>query len=151
MDAIKAYTENALDYALDCVCDAASMEFCYRALGRAGGRYTTLEPYPDNLEIIQTRRRRVTPEWIMGPALLGKEIGWKPPYDIKPDPGLRVFGREWFHCAQRLLDAGEIRPHPVKVGERRGFEAVLEGVELLRRKAVSGQKLVYYIGNVEER
>lgn len=32
------------------------------------------------------------PEWIMGPALLEKGIGWKPPYDIDPDPELRVFG-----------------------------------------------------------
>jgi NADPH:quinone reductase-like Zn-dependent oxidoreductase len=148
--AIKAYTEDGLEYALDCVCDAASMEFCYRVLGRAGGRYTTLEPYPDSLSIIQTRKRRVKPEWIMGPALLGKKIGWKPPYDIDPDPELRVFGKEWFLCAQQLLDRGEIKPHPVRIGEKQGFGAVLDGLEILKAKAVSGQKLVYYVGDAEE-
>lgn len=118
------------------------MKFCYAAIGRAGGRYTTLEPYPEHLHT----RKRVRPEWILGPALLGRRIGWKDPYDIQANPGLRVFGREWFECVQRMLDKGEIRPHPVRVGERAGLENVLEGVEVLREKAVSGEKLVYYVG-----
>lgn len=143
VDAIKAYTNNALDYALDCFCEGSSMSFCYGALGRAGGRYTTLEPYAEHMHT----RRRVKPEYILGPALLGKDIGWKDPYRIEAKPELRVFGREWFQCAQRLLDRGEIRPHPVRVGERIGFEGILEGVELLKQKAVSGEKLVYYIAS----
>jgi hypothetical protein len=39
---IKADTRNALDFALDCVCDAKIMEACYTVIGRAGGSYATL-------------------------------------------------------------------------------------------------------------
>lgn len=138
---IKSYTEDALEFALDCFCHASSMEFCYKAIGRAGGRYTTLEPHPAPL----TRRNRVKPDWLLGPALVGREVAWKDPYHIKPDPELRAFGREWFLTAQRMLDRGEIRPHPIRIGEKEGFEGVLEGVELVRRGALSGEKLVYWI------
>ena len=138
---IKAYTKNALDYALDCYCDGSSMKFCYAVIGRAGGRYTTLEPYAQSLHT----RRRVKPEWVLGSALWGKDIAWKEPYTIKGDPELADFGREWFKTAQRLLDCGEIQPHPAKLGDKIGFEAVLEGLQLLKSKAVSGEKLVYRI------
>ncbi|KAK3296556.1 chaperonin 10-like protein [Chaetomium fimeti] len=138
---IRAYTKNALDYALDCHCDASSMQYCYTAIGRAGGRYTTLEPYPEQLHT----RKRVKPDWILGPALLGKHIAWKAPYTINPRPELRVFAREWFMCAQRLLDDGELQPHPARVGEKAGFEAILEGLEVLKKKTISAEKLVYRI------
>lgn len=118
------------------------MQFCYKAIGRAGGRYTTLEPYPEG----HATRKRVKPEYILGPALLGRRIGWKEPYTIEANPELRIFGRNWFQCVQRLLDSGEIRPHPVKLHDRVGFDGILEGIELLRKKSVSGEKLVYRVG-----
>ncbi|KAK0732952.1 chaperonin 10-like protein [Lasiosphaeria miniovina] len=141
VDSIKAYTGNALDFALDCVCQGSSMKFCYAAIGRAGGRYTTLEPFPQNMHT----RKRVKPDWLLGAALLGREIGWKEPYRVEADPELRQFGRDWVLCAQRLLDCGDIKPHPARVGREVGLEPVLEGIELLRQKAVSGEKLVYRI------
>ncbi|KAL1970223.1 hypothetical protein VTN77DRAFT_5383 [Rasamsonia byssochlamydoides] len=141
VDEIRKYTKNALVYALDCFCDASSMIFCYGALGRAGGRYTTLEPY---LERLHTRKT-VKPDWVLGPALFGKKIAWNGPYGLEGDPQLRVFGREWFLCAQRMLDRGEIVPHPARVGEKIGLEGVLDGLELLRKRAVSGEKLVYRV------
>lgn len=146
VDKIRAYTGNGLEYALDCFCDAngSSMEFCYGALGRAGGRYTTLEPYLDRVAL--TRKNRVKPDWLLGPALLGKEIGWKEPYHINADPELRRWGKDWFESAQRLLDRKEIEPHPVRLSETVGLECVLDGIETMRRKAVSGEKLVYRIG-----
>ncbi|KAI1424622.1 GroES-like protein [Xylaria sp. FL1777] len=140
---IRAYTEDALDFALDCYCHASSMEFCYKAIGRAGGRYTTLEPYPAHLH----KRKRVKPEWLLGPALVGREVGWKDPYHIKPDPELRVFGVEWFKTAQRMLDRGEIKAHPIRVGNKVGLGGVLEGVEILRQGVLSGEKLVYRMGD----
>ncbi|KAI0009476.1 GroES-like protein [Xylariaceae sp. FL0662B] len=142
-DEIRTYTKNALSYALDCFSEGTSMVFCYSAIGRAGGRYTALEPYPEHLHT----RKRVKPEWILGPALLGKKIGWKKPYNIEANPRLRVFGRNWFLCVQHMLDRGELRTHPVRVGEKVGFEGILDGLELIRKKAVSGEKLVYRVAN----
>ncbi|KAI9147224.1 Trans-enoyl reductase FSL5 [Paramyrothecium foliicola] len=135
---IRKYTENALDYALDCHCDGSSMRFCYAAIGRAGGRYTTLEPYNQNMHT----RKRVKPDWLLGPALMGKEIPWKEPYHIQGDPGLRLFGRKWFAVAQRMLSKGEIRPHPIKILETVGLRGVLDGLDLLKKKTLSGEKVV---------
>ncbi|KAM7212883.1 Trans-enoyl reductase [Rhypophila decipiens] len=144
---IRAYSGNRLEHALDCVCTPASMDFCYRALGRLGGQYITLEPYSQ--QIAQTRSRRVKPDWILGPALLGKPVGWKGDYEItETRPELREFGRTWFDLAQELLDRGLLKTHPVRVGEKNGFEddgGILHGIELLKKKQVSGKKLVYYI------
>lgn len=139
---IKKYTKNALYYSLDCFCDSASMRFCYAVLGRAGGRYTTLEYYNTKLHT----RKTVKPDWILGMALFGKRIDWKAPYNMEGDPELRTFGKDWFMTVQRLLDAGEIKPHPIKLGGTT-FEHVIEGVDLLRQKAVSGHKLVYHIAD----
>ncbi|TVY90414.1 Trans-enoyl reductase [Lachnellula willkommii] len=136
---IKAYTGNALDFALDCVCDAQSMQACYAAIGRAGGSYTTLEPYHQKLHT----RKRIRPNWILGIALFGREIGWKDPYHVEADAELRDFGRRWFQCVQSLLDRGEIQAHPVRIGNEVGFEGVMKGITLMKQKTVSGEKLVY--------
>lgn len=68
-------TDSAM--AVDCISTTASMQFCYQALGRAGGKYTALEPY--NEAVAQTRKV-IKPDWIMGPQFLGKEIAWPEPH-----------------------------------------------------------------------
>ncbi|PVH74413.1 putative zinc-binding dehydrogenase family oxidoreductase [Cadophora sp. DSE1049] len=138
---IKAYTRNGLRYALDCIVEADTMTICYGALGRSGGRYTALEPYP---EYIANTRKTVDSNWVLGPSILGTKIGWPAPFGREGDPSLRVFGKKWFQTAQRLLDQGEIVPHPVRVSDT-GFDGVFDGLELLRKKMVSGEKLVYNI------
>lgn len=35
---IRAFTNNALDYALDCITEESTMKICYQALGRCGGK-----------------------------------------------------------------------------------------------------------------
>lgn len=141
---IRALTRNALSYALDCFCEGSSMKFCYAALGRAGGRYTTLEPYSEHSHT----RKMVKPEWVLGPAILGQDVGWKDPYGVKANPDIHAFGVEWFACAQRMLDRGELRPHPAKVSDGVGFAGILDGIESLSRKEVSGQKLVYRVTEI---
>jgi hypothetical protein len=48
---------------------------------------------------------------------------------------------------QRLLDEGSVKPHPVKVHMKPGLQYVLDGIELLERKKVSGEKLVFRVVN----
>jgi len=35
---IRAFTENALEYAIDCITEESTMKICYQALGRCGGK-----------------------------------------------------------------------------------------------------------------
>lgn len=139
VEQIKIYTKNSLKFVLDCVSEAETMEFCYQCIGRSGGRMTTLEPPPS---YIHTRPKSVFLDWVLGPALHGKAIGWPAPMGREANPALREFAKTWFTTVQQLLDEGNLRSHPLKVMEG-GLSAVFEGTEMLKKHAVSGQKLIY--------
>ncbi|KAL0930677.1 Enoyl reductase LovC 2 [Colletotrichum truncatum] len=134
---IRSYTKNGLKFALDCISEVDTMAFCYACLGRTGGKYTRLEPFPD---VLHTRKQTVTPDWVLGPTMHGKRINWPLPFERDANAEVKEFARKWFVTAQRLLDEGKLRPHPVKLLE--GFPAILEGLKILESKAISGQKLV---------
>lgn len=104
---IRSYTKNALYYALDCFCDAASMAFCYAAIGRAGGKYTTFEPF--HPEIGDTRRA-ITPPWVINSAILGKTVGWKELFDVQPDPHIRFWKGMVPVCAADARCARDYNP-----------------------------------------
>ncbi|OBT56751.1 hypothetical protein VE04_03927 [Pseudogymnoascus sp. 24MN13] len=58
---IRAHCDNALEYAVDCVAEDSTMKFCYAAIGRAGGKYTALNPFNDTL----ATRKVIQPDWIL--------------------------------------------------------------------------------------
>ena len=135
---IKAYCKNQLAHALDCITQQQTMKICYSAIGRVGGRYTALDPYPEN----QATRKIVKPDWILATRITGKGCTWPEPYGSAPDPELREFAHPFFGVMQKLLDEGKIRPHPARPSKG-GFEALIEGVGTIRRGEISGEKLVY--------
>ncbi|RMZ71004.1 Polyketide synthase enoylreductase [Pyrenophora seminiperda CCB06] len=139
--AIKAYTKNGLRFALDCISTTASMQFCYQVIGRTGGNYTALEPYA---EAVAQKRKVVRPDWVMGPRMMGKEIGWPKPHWRPADADIGRFGAEWTVTLQKLLDKGLIRPHLILVRQG-GLPEVLGGIEHVREKRISGQKLVFTV------
>ncbi|CAG8976339.1 hypothetical protein HYALB_00005746 [Hymenoscyphus albidus] len=138
----KSHTNNRLKYVLDTIASTATLKLCYEAIGRVGGSYTALEVF--NPSMAANIRKTVKAEWVIGLKLPGKGVELPAGYGSAPDEGCRRFGREWFQTMQRLVDAGRVRAHPPRVMEG-GIERILEGVELMRRKEVSGEKLVYHI------
>ncbi|KAK8147938.1 hypothetical protein G3M48_000680 [Beauveria asiatica] len=98
---IRAYTKNGLRYALDCISNVQSMQICYRAIRRSGGRYTSLDPYPT---AIAATRKMVKADWVVGPIMLGHDIDWPAPHGRKADAELFKFGQQWIATVQRLLD-----------------------------------------------
>ncbi|KAI0102473.1 putative zinc-binding dehydrogenase family oxidoreductase [Nemania sp. FL0031] len=135
---IRVHTKNGLRYALDCITTTASMQICYAALGRAGGRYTALDPYP---EVVAATRKIVKPDWVIGPVMLGLEIRWPAPHGRNADPDMFEFGQKWKRTVQQLLDQGLIREHPLFV-QSGGLEKVIECMEAITAKKISGKKLV---------
>ncbi|EAW08949.1 zinc-binding alcohol dehydrogenase family protein [Aspergillus clavatus NRRL 1] len=138
-DDIRKFTRNSLKFVLDCISEPETMQFCYKCLGRSGGKYTALEPFP---EFLHTRPKTVVPDWVLGPTLLGKKLSWPEPFG-RPggDQESRKFGFEWFGLVQELLNEGKLKTHPHRVvGD--SLAGALDGLELLRNKKVSGQKLV---------
>ena len=136
---IRARTNNSLRYALDCITSHDSIKICYGALGRLGGKYTALDPYP---EAVAQTRKVVKADWVMGPVMIGKEIAWPAPHRFEGSEELRRFGEEWFEVLQWLLDEGSIRTHPLNVSTG-GLPGVLNGLERVKAGKVAGEKLVY--------
>lgn len=135
---IKTYTKNSLKYVLDCISEPETMQFCYACIGRVGGKYTALEPYPEFLHT----RSNVKPDWVLGPTLLGKDIGWIAPFGRPGDADVKKFAVKLFKTAQTLLDKGLLKAHPLQPMPG-GLQGVLDGMDLLRKKQISGKKLVY--------
>ncbi|KAI1172040.1 GroES-like protein [Nemania sp. FL0916] len=139
---IRAYTGNELKYAFDCVTQADTTQLCYSALGRAGGRYVSLEPFRE--AVAQLRPLTITPSWVMVLTIFGRKVALDGEYGRDARPEDRRLGAQAFTAVQSLLDRGLIDTHPVKVMSG-GWEGVMEGVGIVRSQALSGQKLVYSV------
>ncbi|KAL9598444.1 MAG: hypothetical protein Q9219_004480 [cf. Caloplaca sp. 3 TL-2023] len=139
---IRAYTSGELAYALDCISQADTTQLCYAAIGRAGGRYVSLEPFRDT--VARTRALTVEPSWIMATTMFGQEIALDGEYAREARPEDRRFTAEAFAAVQSLLERGFIDVHPIKRMQG-GWEGVVKGVDLIRNQALSGQKMVYAV------
>jgi aspyridone synthetase trans-acting enoyl reductase len=129
-----------LSLVLDCIGTAQSAILCYAAIGRAGGRYVALEKFPDALT---STRRVVRASWAMGPIMFGRKIVMGE-YSFEADPEARQFAGHWYALVESLLFAGRLKSHPVRIiGNRPDWtEAVLRGLDVIRERSISGEKLV---------
>ncbi|GIK04394.1 hypothetical protein Aspvir_008477 [Aspergillus viridinutans] len=134
---IKAYTGNNLRYALDCITTAESTSLCFAALGRAGGKYVSLDPFPQHA----ATRATVKTDWVLGPSIFGDGSTWPTPYGRPPSEEIRAYGKKLWAVAQKLVDDGKLRHHPVRILEG-GLDQVLVGMELVRSGKLSGEKCV---------
>ncbi len=107
-------------------------------MGRAGGTYCALEAYNEEL---CSKRKVVTPELIMGMSIFGKAVALDYGYERATDAESRAFGIGWCGEVQELLDSGRLKTHPVKTISGR-YQGILKGLDMLKHKQVSGQKLV---------
>lgn len=138
---IRTYTSNQLAHALDCVSLADTTQLCYSAIGRAGGRYVSLEPYRTS---VTDTRPTIEPSWLMVLSVFGKDVALEGEYGRKGKPEDRRLGKEAFEVVEELLGKGEIETHPAKVMEG-GWKGVVRGVDVVRGQGLSGEKLVYAV------
>ncbi|KAL3430603.1 chaperonin 10-like protein [Aspergillus tetrazonus] len=139
---IRDFSSGNLWYALDCITDTRSMAVCYEAIGPSGGRYLSLDPFP----IRGHTRRSVKPNWVLSLTMYNQPIPWKRPFKRDACPQDREFAKSWFQIAQRMIDAGDIKPHTSEL-RAGGWDGVPGGLELLQRGDVSGRKLVYEVAS----
>ncbi|KAG2002048.1 hypothetical protein GB937_009813 [Aspergillus fischeri] len=137
---IRDYSSGTLCYALDCITDTRSMAICYEAIGPSGGQYLSLDPFP----IRGHTRRSVKPNWVLSLTMYDQPIPWKRPFKRDARPQDWEFAKSWFQIAQKIIDAGEIRP-PMSEVRACGWDGIPEGLGLLQRGEVSGRKLVYEV------
>lgn len=138
----KAYTKNNLRFALDCITTVESTAFCFASLGRAGGKYVSLDPFTQHA----VTRATVKTDWVLGPSIFGDGSTWPAPYGRPPCQEIRAYGEKLWAVAQKLVNEGKLRHHPVRILEG-GLEEVLAGMELVRSGKLSGEKCVVCLGN----
>ncbi|KAK4240421.1 chaperonin 10-like protein [Achaetomium macrosporum] len=137
---IRAYTNDTLAMALDCITTTASMAVCYEAIGSAGGKYVSLDPFP-----VRTHTRRsIQPSWVLALTMFGTPIPWKRPFATEAKPADRAFAEKWFSVAQQMLDRGQIQTHSHEVRSG-GLKGLIGGIDEVRKGLVVGRKLVYRI------
>lgn len=130
-------------HALDCITDAESTAICFGALGRAGGRYVCLEEFQE----VWRTRRAVRVKVVMGYEILGNRVDLGPSSVYSREVSRMSFeiGQAWGTEMQSLLHKRLVRAHRARelTGDR--WEAILEGLSMLQRGEVRGQKLVVRI------
>ncbi|KAH8590068.1 chaperonin 10-like protein [Bisporella sp. PMI_857] len=134
---ICAYTKNSLEYIIDPMAEAQTTQLCYAAMGRAGGKYCTLEAYNEEL----CTRKVVKPQLVMGMSIFGKKVALNYGYERDADAESRMFGIAWCKEVQELLDSRKLKTHPVQALTSR-YQGILKGLNMLKQKQISGQKLV---------
>ncbi|KAG4266959.1 hypothetical protein FPRO04_04571 [Fusarium proliferatum] len=136
---IRVQTGNKLRHVLDCVVDISTMKMSYDAIGSSGGAYVALEAIPTN---IKYTRRDIRANWLMAPSILGTPVNKKGAYGRPSMPEHRQFGTYLFALAEKWLQDGSIKHHPIEVREG-GLRSIREGIDDLRRGNVHAKKLVY--------
>lgn len=81
------------------------------------------------------------PDWVLGPSIFGDGSTWPEPYGRRPSEEIRAYGEKLWAVAQKLVDEGKLRHHPVRTFDG-GLGQVLEGMELVKNGKLSGEKCV---------
>lgn len=80
-------------------------------------------------------------DWVVGPLIFGEGSTWPEPWGREASEELHEFGKEVWRLAQKLVDEGKLQHHPLRVLDG-GLESVIQGMDLVRSKKVSGEKIV---------
>ncbi|KAK4170805.1 chaperonin 10-like protein [Triangularia setosa] len=101
-------------------------QLCFQSIGRAGSCYVSLVPFRDT--VAQTRTLTIEPSWVMVLSIFGRKVALDGKYGREAQPEDKRFG---------ALAFSTVMPG--------GWEGVIKGVYIIRRQALSGQKLVYSV------
>ncbi|KAF7936234.1 uncharacterized protein EAE98_002453 [Botrytis deweyae] len=135
---IRSFTKNKLHHVFDTIATQSSSQICADALSTSG------ENIYVNLMGIEMPRDDVKNIFFLGYPVTGEEYGieeesWPAaPEDFE-------LGKRAFVLLERLLENGLIKNHPVKITHG-GLNGILEGMREMQEGKVSGEKLVYRVG-----
>lgn len=135
---IRQYTNNNLKLVLDCISDDSSVQFCDQALSSEGGEYNSWPP-------AAIERANVNNSLTVSYTSIGEAFNLGPT-SFPATPESKAFAEQFLAVVESLLVQGKVKVHPPRVGKG-GLQGVMDGMQQLKAKQVSGEKLVY---NVEE-
>lgn len=123
--------------AIDCFSEGKSTQFCAEVVQKQGGKVITLLDSKSGVTGVKV-------EMIMSFQLLGQPFSWLPPIGPKypASPTERAALVQFYIDLTEL--AVQVKPPPITLIEG-GFHGIIEGLNRLRAKQVSGSKLVVKI------
>ncbi|KAF2469548.1 GroES-like protein [Lindgomyces ingoldianus] len=131
----------SLCYVLDCIGSPNSTTACYGVIGRDGGKYTSLAPFPDRLRM---RRKNVRPEWILGYSVFGTNVNLNKEYLKEASPQDGEFAVAWTLEMESLIWQSRLQSHPIQI-QPDGLRGIKRDKDLLKTGGISGKKLVYIV------
>ncbi|KAL9046836.1 MAG: hypothetical protein Q9214_000434 [Letrouitia sp. 1 TL-2023] len=132
---IKAATGENIHHAFDCIASGESPKICVESMGPGSGKYCSLLP------VEELPRKDITNASIAMYTSFGERFFFGPT-EFPPSKTDEDFATGFFELVEKLVAEGKIKAHPSLVREG-GLEGVLEGLNDLREKKVSGAKVVY--------
>ncbi|RDW72675.1 zinc-binding alcohol dehydrogenase family protein [Aspergillus mulundensis] len=134
---IREATGDKLRLVFDTISLEPSAKFCEQAISTSGGEYSALLSVKVDRENVRSRST-------LGYTVVGEEFMFgQTPYPAKPED--KEFAEKFAVVAEGLLGSGKVKVHPPKVGAD-GLKGVIGGLKLLKEDKVSGEKLVYRVG-----
>jgi NADPH:quinone reductase-like Zn-dependent oxidoreductase len=131
---IRRYTQNSLELALDTIAIEYTAQYCVDALSTEGGKYITLN-------YVAIPQSNIRDRWTLSYTAFGEKFIFGPTrFPAKPKD--KEFMEQFWSIAERLVAEGKIKVHPLRV-RAGGLKGLLEGLQLMRKGKVSGEKLVY--------
>ncbi|KAF5867476.1 putative zinc-binding oxidoreductase protein [Botrytis fragariae] len=135
---IRSLTQNKLHHVFDTIATQSSAQICANALSTSGHNLYV------NLMGIEMPRDDVRNIFFLGYSVTGEE------YEIEGEvwpaaPEDFELGKKAFALLERLLENGLIKNHPVKIMHG-GLKGILEGMREMKEGKVSGEKLIYRVG-----
>jgi hypothetical protein len=131
---IKQFANDDLQYVWDTISEPASAKICSDSIS-AGGTYGSLLN-------VQFPRDDVKCLYTLGYTVVGEPVTKGPNVYVDTSQDF-AFCKKWIEYVEGLLHEGGLKAHPITA--KKGFENVLDGVDLLRQNKVSGKKLVYVV------
>ena len=130
---IRAFS-GPLKFVWDTISLASSAKLCSQVIA-AEGTYGSIIK-------VELPRRDVKTTFSLGYTAIGEPVT-KGSAEFPDNLGDFEFCKGWIAYVQELLDTGSLKVHPVR--RLKGLDKVLDGVELLRKDALSGEKLVFVL------
>ncbi|KAI1407187.1 GroES-like protein [Hypoxylon sp. FL1857] len=136
---IREYTQNSLEYVLDYITTSETMAMCYEAIGSAGGKYVSLDPFSTH---VQYTRRDIYTNWIVAFTLFGGPVNFSGTYGRPAMKEHRQFATELYTIAESLVREGRLIPTQFEI-KPGGLIALEAGIEDIRKGRTKKGKLVY--------
>ncbi|OKL64423.1 Protein TOXD [Talaromyces atroroseus] len=135
---IRTYTKNDLKLVLDTISLDSSAQYCDNAISTEGGEYSALLT-------VKIERANVNDRLTLAYTAMGEGFKFGDT-TIPAKPEDKAHAEMFWAIAEQLLAAGKIKVHTPKVNPG-GLKGVLEGMKLMKEDKVSGEKLVYNVGD----